>query len=167
MSTTSERNEPQIVESQALQTGFADDTMHVVPFKVSDEIYGIDIRLVREIRIWSATTRLPNTPAFVRGVINLRSSIVPILDLRARFGQGQTQPSTAHVIVVVEVGTRVVGILVDSAMDIVTLRKSDIKAMPAVKGSGTSAYLYGLVIVNEQMIALLAVDRVAGVPTIQ
>jgi purine-binding chemotaxis protein CheW len=149
-----------------LQKTFAENTMQVVSFKVGDEYYGIDIQLVREIRAWSSTTQLPNTPQFVRGVINLRGTIVPILDLRARFGQGTTEPGTAHVVIVVAIGKRLAGILVDSVSDIVTLPKGDIKPVPTVEGSTASDCLEGLVTVNEQMIALVAVERVASAATV-
>lgn len=102
----------------------------------------------------------------MRGVINLRGTIVPILDLRARFGQGTTEPGTAHVVIVVAVGTRIVGILVDSVSDIVTLPKGDIKAVPTMEGSAASDCLDGLVTVNEQMIALVSVERVASAATV-
>jgi purine-binding chemotaxis protein CheW len=98
----------------------------------------------------------------VRGVINLRGTIVPILDLRARFGQGGTEPSSAHVVIVVQVGSRTVGILVDAVSDIVTLPKGDIKPVPVLEGSGAGDCLDGLVTVAEQMIALVAVERVAA-----
>jgi purine-binding chemotaxis protein CheW len=74
----------------------------------------VDIRSVREIRAWSPTTNLPNTPDYVRGVINIRGSIVPILDVRARFGQGQTDASKAHVVIVVAIGARLVSLLADA-----------------------------------------------------
>jgi len=147
-------------------TAERDATMQVVSFKVGDEYYGIDIQLVREIRAWSAATQLPNTPQFVRGVINLRGIIVPILDLRARFGQGTTEPGTAHVVIVVAIGTRLAGILVDSVSDIVTLPKGDIKPVPSVEGSSASDCLEGLVTVNDQMIALVAVESVASAATV-
>jgi purine-binding chemotaxis protein CheW len=143
-----------------------DATMQVVSFKVGDEYYGIDIQLVREIRAWSVTTQLPNTPQFVRGVINLRGIIVPILDLRARFGQGTTEPGTAHVVIVVAIGTRLAGILVDSVSDIVTLSRGDIKPVPTVEGLSASDCLEGLVTVNDQMIALVAVENVASAATV-
>lgn len=159
-------HDAQTADSNDLQKSFAENTMQVVSFKVGDEYYGIDIQLVREIRAWSATTQLPNTPQFVRGVINLRGTIVPILDLRARFGQGTTEPGTAHVVIVVAIGSRLAGILVDSVSDIVTLPKSDIKPVPTVEGSSASDCLEGLVTVNEQMIALVAVERVASAATV-
>jgi purine-binding chemotaxis protein CheW len=165
MTQTTDHNSAQ-ASSADLQAAFADDTMQVVSFKVGDEHYGIDIQLVREIRAWQVATQLPNTPSFVRGVINLRGTIVPILDLRARFGQGTTEPGTAHVVIVVAVGTRIVGILVDSVSDIVTLPKGDIKAVPTMEGSAASDCLDGLVTVNEQMIALVSVERVASAATV-
>src|SRR5215470_18911627 len=99
-------------ETSTIAAYSGDGTMQVVSFKVGEEHYGIDIQLVREIRAWSATTQLPNTPEFVRGVINLRGTIVPILDLRARFGQGQSEPTKAHVVVIVAIEARMVGMLV-------------------------------------------------------
>ena len=152
--------------STDLQAAFTEDTTQVVSFKVGEEHYGIDIQLVREIRAWQVATQLPNTPQFVRGVINLRGTIVPILDLRARFGQGTTEPGTAHVVIVVAVGTRIVGILVDSVSDIVTLPKGDIKAVPSMEGSAAGDCLDGLVTVNEQMIALVSAERVASAVTV-
>ena len=80
---------------------------------------------------------------------------MPILDLRARFGQGTTEPGAAHVVIVVAVGTRIVGILVDSVSDIVTLPKGDIKPVPMMEGSAAGDCLDGLVTINEQMIALV------------
>jgi purine-binding chemotaxis protein CheW len=145
-----------------LPAAFTEDTMQVVSFKIGQEHYGIDIQLVREIRAWQVATQLPNTPPFVRGVINLRGTIVPVLDLRARFGQGATAPSAAHVIIVVTAGTRIVGILVDAVSDIVTLTKGDIKPVPVMEGSAAGDCLDGLVTVHEQMIALIAVGRVVG-----
>jgi purine-binding chemotaxis protein CheW len=159
-------HDAQVAESNSLQKTFAENAMQVVSFKVGNEYYGIDIQLVREIRAWSATTQLPNTPQFVRGVINLRGTIVPILDLRARFGQGMTEPGTAHVVIVVAIGSRLAGILVDSVSDIVTLPKGDIKPVPTVEGSTANDCLEGLVTVNEQMIALVAVERVASATTV-
>jgi purine-binding chemotaxis protein CheW len=150
------------VETAGATEGAQDASMQVVSFKVGDEHYGIDIQLVREIRAWQVATQLPNTPPFVRGVINLRGTIVPILDLRARFGQGMTEPGTANVVIVVAVGKRLVGILVDSVSDIVTLQRGEIKPVPSMEGSAAGDCLDGLVTINDQMIALVAVERVAA-----
>jgi len=153
--------------ASAEKPAFENETAQIVSFKVGDEHYGIDIHLVREIRAWQVATQLPNTPQFLRGVINLRGTIVPVVDLRARFGQGMTAAGSAHVVIVVAVGTRIVGILVDSVSDIVALPQGDIKALPSMQDSAAGDCLDGLVTVNEQMIALISVERVTSSGLIQ
>ena len=139
----------------------------IVTFRVGDAGFGVDIRSVREIRAWSPTTALPNAPAFVRGVVNLRGLIVPIFDLRARFGQGQTEPSPAHVVIVVGVGARTVGVLVDAVSDIVPVAEGDIKPIPAIDGATVNECLDGLVTIGEEMIAVVSVERVITSAAIQ
>ena len=136
--------------------------LQVVCFTIGEESYGIDIRQVREIRAWQVATPLPNTPPFVRGVINLRGTIVPVLDLRARFGQGTTTPSAAHVIIVVTVGTRIIGILVDAVSDIVTVPEDEVRPVPEIGGSDAAECLNGLATVNDQLIALVSVERITA-----
>jgi purine-binding chemotaxis protein CheW len=136
-------------------------TRQLVCFTIGDETYGIDIRAVREIRAWSSTTSLPNAPDFVLGVINLRGTVVPILDLRARFGQGQTEPTNAHVVIVTAIEARVVGILVDSVSDILTVAQTEISPVPELGGAETQKCLDGLV-TGEQMIAVVAAERIVA-----
>lgn len=137
-------------------------TRQLVCFTIGNEIYGIEIRSVREIRAWSATTSLPNAPDFVRGVTNLRGTVVPILDLRARFGRGQTEPTKAHVVIVVAIESRVVGILVDTVSDILTVAETEIRPVPEIGGTEAQEYLDGLVTQGDQMIALVAADRIVA-----
>jgi purine-binding chemotaxis protein CheW len=137
-------------------------TRQLVCFTIGDETYGIDIRAVREIRAWSATTLLPNAPDFVRGVINLRGTVVPILDLRARFGRGQTEPTKVHVVIVVSIESRVVGILVDTVSDILAVVETDIRPVPEIGGADVQEYLDGLITQGDQMIALVAADRIVA-----
>jgi purine-binding chemotaxis protein CheW len=137
-------------------------TRQLVCFTIGDETYGIDIRAVREIRAWSATTLLPNAPDFVRGVINLRGTVVPILDLRARFGRGQTEPTKVHVVIVVSIESRVVGILVDTVSDILAVAETDIRSVPEIGGADVQEYLDGLITQGDQMIALVAADRIVA-----
>jgi purine-binding chemotaxis protein CheW len=137
-------------------------TRQLVCFTIGNEIYGIEIRSVREIRAWSATTSLPNAPDFVRGVTNLRGTVVPILDLRARFGRGQTEPTKAHVVIVVAIESRVVGILVDTVSDILTVAETEIRPVPEIGGAEAQEYLDGLVTQGDQMIALVAADRIVA-----
>lgn len=145
----------------------AAQSLQVVCFTIGEQTYGIGIEAVREIRAWSATTALPSTPDFVRGVINLRGTIVPILDLRARFGQGQTEPSKAHVVIVVQVGQRLVGMLVDTVSDIVKVAGADVREVPDIGGAAAKECLDGLIAVDEQMIALISAERVTSGALVQ
>jgi len=140
--------------------------LQVVCFTIGEESYGIDIRQVREIRAWSATTSLPNTPEFVMGVINLRGTIVPILDLRARFGRGQSEPTKAHVVVIVAIDERVIGMLVDAVSDIATVPEDEIRPVPEIGGSDAAECLNGLATVNDQLIALVSVERITAPITV-
>lgn len=133
--------------------------MKLVTFTLGTEVYGIDIMSLREIRVWTDTTSLPNTPSFVMGVINLRGVIVPVFDLRDRFGRGPTKPTQTHAVIVVAVDTRTIGILVDSVSDIIDLNEADIRPVPEMEYKQESAYLSGLATVNGQMVSLIATDR--------
>lgn len=126
-----------------------------ISFTIGDEEYGVDIMAIREIKGWVATTELPNTPSYMRGVINLRGAIVPIFDLRARFSGGKTQASPRHVIIVVSVHDRVIGILVDAVADIITIAAGDIQPVPELDHHVHSGFLTGLVTVEGRMVALL------------
>jgi purine-binding chemotaxis protein CheW len=148
--------------SQARTAAETGRTLQIVCFTIGEQTYGIGIESVREIRAWSATTTLPNTPGFVRGVVNLRGSIVPILDLRARFNQGQTEPTKAHVVIVVQVGPRLVGMLVDTVSDIVKVAGDEVREVPDVGGAEARECLDGLIAVDDQMIALVSAARIVA-----
>src|SRR5438128_2316938 len=89
------------------------DSTQFISFTIGDESYGVDIMAVREIKVWSEITRLPEQPNFVRGVLNLRGAIVPIVDLRCRFGQGMTEATVLHVVIIVQIEGQLVGLLAD------------------------------------------------------
>lgn len=131
-----------------------------ISFTIGEEEYGVDIMAIREIKGWTATTELPNTPAYMRGVINLRGAIVPILDLRARFNGGHTETGARHVIIVVAVGTRVAGILVDAVADIIAVSSDAIQPVPQLDTVVGAGFLTGLVNVEGRMVALLELDHV-------
>lgn len=135
-------------------------TRQYISFTIADEEYGVDIMAIREIKGWTATTELPNTPSFIRGVINLRGAIVPILDLRARFSGLRTEAAARHVIIVVAVGTRVAGILVDAVADIITVSTDDIQPVPQIDHNADTGFLAGLVTVEGRMVALLDLERI-------
>ncbi|BAI72981.1 purine-binding chemotaxis protein [Azospirillum sp. B510] len=131
-----------------------------VTFTVGSEEYGVNILAVREIRGWTPESRLPNLPDYVRGVINLRGIIIPIFDLRARFGGGPTDVTKRHVVVVIQVGERTRGILVDAISDILTIGHEAIKPPPDVdSGLVDAEYLSGLYTAENRMVTLLNVEK--------
>jgi purine-binding chemotaxis protein CheW len=147
----------------AIAAAGAGDTRQYISFTIGEEEYGVDIMAIREIKGWTASTELPNTPPYVRGVINLRGAIVPIFDLRTRFGGGPTETSARHVIIVVSVKSRVVGILVDAVADIITVVSSNIKPVPELETKVDAGFLAGLVTVEGRMVALLDLESLFDV----
>lgn len=137
-----------------------DTVRQFISFTIGDEEYGVDIMAIREIKGWATTTALPNSPSYMRGVINLRGAIVPILDLRARFVGEPTEASARHVIIVVTVGNRVAGILVDAVADIIAVAADAIQPVPQLDQAAKAGFLAGLVNVEGRMVALLELDKV-------
>jgi purine-binding chemotaxis protein CheW len=130
-----------------------------VTFTIGEEEYGVDIMEVREIKGWTHATRLPNSPHHVRGVINLRGIMVPVFDLRARFNEGLTTPTKTHVVVIVAVVGRVLGILVDTVSDILSISRAQIKPVPRTDRATDADFLSGLVTIEGRTVALLTLDR--------
>ncbi len=141
------------------------NSMQLIAFLIGEQVYGVEITTVREIRAWNGATPLPNTQEYVRGVINLRGTIVPIFDLRARFGDGVTSPTKNHVVVVMSVGEKWVGILVDAVSDILSVSKSEVHPVP--EGDNLdSELLNGIVTHDNKMVGLIDLDAiVAGTKT--
>lgn len=135
------------------------DLRQFVSFVVGEQHYCVDIMAVREIKAWTGTTALPNSPAHIRGVINLRGAIVPVIDLRKRFGQKLTEPTPAHVIVIVAVGDIQNGLLVDGVSDIVTVNKKDIAPIPSMEGEDKNPYFQGLITGQEKLVAVISLDQ--------
>ena len=108
------------------------DLTQFVSFAIGDDHYGVDIMAVREIKGWSSVTQLPNQPDYMRGVLNLRGVMVPIVDLRCRFGQGLTDATPMHVVIVVQIGIKTVGLLADRVLDIVAVDAAQIQPVPQV-----------------------------------
>ena len=135
------------------------DAYQYITFTVNNEEYGIDIMSVLEIKGWTDTTRLPNQPDYLRGVLNLRGAIVPIIDLRHRFGEGQTEASSTNVVIIVSIQQRYIGILVDAVSDIMTVSQKDIQDIPNIDGSTRENFLSGLVTLNERMVAILELSQ--------
>ena len=108
----------------------AEASIQFVSFAIGDDQYGVDIMAVREIKGWSDITHLPKQPKYVRGVLNLRGVIVPIVDLRCRFGEGLTETTPLHIVIIVQIGGRQVGLIGDRVLDIVTIKTDDILLVP-------------------------------------
>ena len=140
--------------------GPSEDTVQFLTFSVENSEYGVDIMKVMEIRGWSDTTRIPNAPDYMRGVINLRGLVIPIFDLRTRFGQGVTEANEKNVVIVIAVGKRTIGILVDAVSDILTVGTSEVKDAPASNETDIDDdYINGLISVEEKMVVLLDVEH--------
>ena len=126
-----------------------------ISFAIGSDQYGVDIMAVREIKGWSEITHLPKQPDYVRGVLNLRGSVVPIIDLRCRFGQGTTEATPMHVVIIVQVGNRPVGLLADRVLDIISFETSQVQPVPRVTQNARIDFLSGLVMIDGVMIALI------------
>jgi len=127
----------------------------LISFAIGDDQYGVDIMAVREIKGWTEITHLPRQPDYVRGVLNLRGVIVPIIDLRCRFGQGLTAATPLHIVIIVQIASKHVGLLADRVLDIVPLDALQIQQVPRVIQASRLDFLSGLVTIENTMIALI------------
>jgi purine-binding chemotaxis protein CheW len=128
-------------------------------FVLGDSQYCIDILKVQEIRTYEAPTRIANTPAFIKGVMNLRGNIVPIIDLRVKFGLPEQRYDTQTVVIVLNIAKRTVGVVVDGVSDVINVPASEIKPPPELGGALDTQYLQGLATVNSQMMIIIDIER--------
>jgi purine-binding chemotaxis protein CheW len=135
----------------------------VLTFVLGNETYGFDILRVQEIRGWSAVTKIPHAPSHVLGVLNLRGSIVPIVDLRMRFALERAEYTAITVIIVVSVvsatGRRDFGVVVDGVSDVVDVNTAEVKPAPELGARDATDYIRGLVSISDRMVVLLDIDR--------
>lgn len=145
---------------QAASTSAAVATrLEVVTFKLGEEEYGIDIQKVQELRGYDAVTRIANAPEYIKGVVNLRGIIVPIIDMRIKFRLGEPTYDQFTVVIVLNIGGRVVGMVVDSVSDVITLTGDQIKPAPEMGSVLDADYLIGLGTLEERMLILVDIDR--------
>jgi purine-binding chemotaxis protein CheW len=128
-------------------------------FTLGSEEYGIDILKVQEIRGYDAVTRIANTPTFIKGVINLRGSIVPIVDLRIKFTLSQVTYDPFTVVIILNLGKRVMGIVVDSVSDVLTLSSAQISPTPELSAALDTRYILGLGTVDQRMLILVDIEK--------
>jgi purine-binding chemotaxis protein CheW len=131
-------------------------------FTLGEEEYGIDILKVQEIRGYDAVTRIANTPEFIKGVINLRGVIVPIVDMRIKFQLGTPVYHEFTVVIIINVLGKVVGMVVDAVSDVVALSPEQIKPPPEFGSTLDTAYITGLGTVGEQMVILVDIEQLMG-----
>ena len=127
-------------------------------FTLGKEEYGMDILKVQEIRGYDAVTAIANTPSFIKGVINLRGIIVPIVDLRIKFNLGKVDYNELTVVIILSLSNRVVGVVVDSVSDVLTLTHEQIKAAPSLSTSLDTRYIMGLGTVDQRMLILVDIE---------
>jgi purine-binding chemotaxis protein CheW len=128
-------------------------------FTLGSEEYGIDILKVQEIRGYEAVTKIANTPDFIKGVVNLRGTIVPIVDLRIKFNLGSVEYNQFTVVIILNVKGRVVGIVVDSVSDVIALTADQIRQPPEFAGELDSDYITGLGTLAERMLILVDIEK--------
>jgi len=126
---------------------------------LGEEQYGIEILKVQEIKGYSAITPIPNTPPHIKGVINLRGTVVPVVDLRAKFSLAATDYNKFTVIIVVNVGEKVIGMLVDAVSDVLDIAASEIRTAPDLGGRVDTRFISGMATIGERMTVLLDIER--------
>jgi purine-binding chemotaxis protein CheW len=136
-------------------------TRQLITFQIGEQFLGVDIMAIREIRAWTPTTMLPHVPSHVRGVVNLRGTVLPVIDLSARLGWGITDPTARHVIIVVRIGEHLQGLIVDAVNDIVTIDTASLQPPPNVSGCDATSYLEGIASVEDRMVMILALNHLS------
>jgi purine-binding chemotaxis protein CheW len=154
---------PGALDIDSADTASVADLSQFISFAIGDDQYGVDIMAVREIKGWSQITHLPRQPDYMRGVLNLRGVMVPIIDLRCRFAQGMTEATPLHIVIVVQIGSRHVGLLADRVLDIVAINASQIQPIPRVSRTAQTDFLSGLVTIETGMIALIDLTHLLSV----
>ena len=141
--------------------GFAEngESRELLTFTLGNEEYGLDILKVQEIRGYDAVTAIANAPEFIKGVINLRGIIVPIVDLRIKFNLGRIEYDQFTVVIILNVASRVVGIVVDGVSDVIALSPSQIKPSPEFSSTMDTQYITGLGVVDQRMIIVMDIEK--------
>ena len=142
--------------------GFDADGSQFLTFQLANEEYGLEILRVQEIKGYSKITPLPNTPVEVKGVMNLRGAVVPIIDLRCRFGLPTVDYDRFTVIIVVTVGPKVVGLVVDAVSDVLNVPAKEVVATPDLGPGVDTSFLTGIARNGERLVSLLNIDRLIG-----
>ena len=147
-------------DQRATDVALTGDERQLVVFQLGAELYGVEISRVHEIIRLQSVTRVPRAPAFVEGVINLRGKVIPVVDLRRRFGLPTADHTRASRIVVVELGDQVVGIVVDGVSEVLRVSTSTVEPPSPVVAGIDSEYLHGIAKLADRLVILLDLDRI-------
>jgi purine-binding chemotaxis protein CheW len=159
MSTTPNKDAGQTPPSTP---GFTGEGGQFLSFCLGAEEYGIDILRVQEIRGYSTITAIPNTPGYIKGVMNLRGAVVPVVDLRAKFGMPEVAYNKFTVIIVVTVGARIAGLVVDAVSDVLNIARADIERTPEFDTTVDTSFMTGLAKTGDKLVLLLDIEKVMG-----
>lgn len=141
-------------------TAHSPERRELISFRVGDQEYCVNIMAVREIRGWSPATVLPQTPGYMRGVINLRGAVLPIMDLACRLGMSVIEPTVRSVFIVVQAGDRTVGLLVDAVSDILSINDDMVQPTPDVACDAVRSFVRGIISIEGRMISEISLDRI-------
>jgi purine-binding chemotaxis protein CheW len=142
--------------------GPGSESNQFLTFTLDAEEYGLEILRVQEIKGYSKVTPLPNTPREVRGVMNLRGTVVPIIDLRSKFGLAEAEYTRFTVIIVVTVGAKIVGFVVDAVSDVLNVSAAEVVPTPDLGAGVDTTFMTGMARTGERLVTLLNIDRLVG-----
>ncbi|SEP79717.1 purine-binding chemotaxis protein CheW [Solimonas aquatica] len=152
MSTVAESREKQ-------SAAVVDAPAEFLTFRLGDEEYGVDILKVQEIRGYDSVTRIPDAPDFIKGVINLRGTIVPVVDMRIKFRLGKAEYNEFTVMIILNVSGRVVGMVVDSVSDVMQLGSEQLRPPPDIAGAVSSKFITGIGTLEDRMLILVDIEK--------
>jgi purine-binding chemotaxis protein CheW len=147
-------------QTDAAKHGSGDELLQLVSFNIGDEEFGVDILQVQEINRMLEVTRVPNAPEYVDGVINLRGKVIPIIDLRRRFGMPRKEHDKHTRIVVVELSGKVVGFVVDAVKEVLRIPRSVTEPPPSIAGSVNEEYITGVGKLDDRLLILLDIGKI-------
>jgi len=157
--------------SDGLTIELQEGTKQYLTFFLGEEEYAVDILKVREIRGWESVTSIPNTPDYVLGVINLRGTVIPVIDLRKRFSLSETEFGPTTVVIIVKVAdndkSRIVGLVVDAVSEVYNIEDGLIAEAPDVGGAISTEFVKGLATVDDKMLILLGIDELVNTGVLQ
>lgn len=144
----------------SIEPNISKSASEYLSFRIAEDEYSVDITSVREIRGWTRTTSLPHSPDFVRGVINLRGTVLPVVDLAIRLGFKTSEPEARNVIIVVDVGERVMGLRVDAVSDILSFEPGQLQLPPDISAGPKSRFVKALTVLEDRMVRILDLEAV-------